>query len=804
MKNFKILILLIVLTSTNIVVIAQPIRPASEGIINGLLVDSEDGLPVEFSNIVLYNAADSVMVSWTITDEKGVFKLTKIPGGKYDVAINFIGYEKLRINDVSITSDKQSVDLGKIELKKNAVALSEVSVVGVRNTYEVKSDKKVINVSKDINSTGGTAVDVLRNVPGLTVDADGGVTLRGSENLSILIDGRPTSIDASRLDQLSSADIESIELITTPSVKYNPEGKSGIINLKLKHKKAAGLSGNAMFNAGTGNKYTGSASINYNIGKFDFFAGYDGINKIVNSSRYLFRESYYSDTEHFLQQDATTKLNIVSNKYSLGANIYLNPRNSLTLSMSANPSEKTDADETISQYFDTGMNLTNKILTLNSENSNETSHDYIAGYRKAFEKKGEELTVDYIFSNTSGSQLQPLTYYYADSTVNQQIITNSRTYNSNLQLNWVLPLNSITKIENGFQGISRGTENTFQQYNFTDENWVEDLSRKDIFNYYEQIYSAYSLLTSKYEKLSLSAGLRIEQTLIDGNQEITGEKIRQDYFNFYPSFSLLSQLAENSKVQMSYSRRINRPSARMINPFADQSNPEVVRSGNPDLKPEYVNSMEAGYTINRGSSVVGFSAWYRHTADAINQISVLDSSGITHIYPVNMSSAENYGIESTFEHSIATWFRINGTASFYRNIIKGGDEENTSNSIYSYNFRINANFTPLKKTSLQLTGNFTGPTIGLYSEAKPQYYVDIAIKRDFLKDKLSLTLRASDIFNSLKSSYNSWGDNFKAENWRKQETRVVYLSLSYSFGTNKTNKSSKSEKKETAPVLEIF
>jgi outer membrane receptor protein involved in Fe transport len=804
MKTFKTLILTIIIIGMANGAHAQPSRTDSKGAINGMLVDKEDGIPVGFSNVVLYSLQDSVMVTWTITDDKGNFQLTKVPEGNYNLVINFIGYEKLKIKYISISSNRPVVELGKIELNKDAIALADVSVVGVKNTYEVKSDKKVINVSKDINSTGGTAVDVLRNVPGLTVDADGAVSLRGSDNLSILVDGRPTSIDARRLDQLSSADIESIELITTPSVKYNPEGKSGIINLKLKHKKEAGLSGNAMINAGTGNKYTGAASLNYNIGKFNIFAGYDGISKVVNSSRYLFRESYYSDSEHYLQQDAVTKLNIASNKYKLGVNIYLNPKNSLTLSMSANPSVKTDADETTSQYFDREMNLSNTVLTLNAESSDETSHDYIAGYRRAFDKKGEELTVDYIFTNTAGNQLQPLTYFYTDSTVNHQIITGSKTYNSNLQLNWVLPVSSITKIENGFQGIMRGTESTFQENNYSDESWIEDLSKKDIFSYYEQIYSVYSLLTSKYDKLSLSAGLRMEQTFVKGTQEVTADNIKQNYFNLYPSFSLLDQITDNGKLQLSYSRRINRPNARMINPFADQSNPEVVRSGNPELKPEYVNSLETGYTNSWGSGSVGLTAYYRHTTDAFNQLTTLDSTGISHIFPVNMSSAENYGVESTFEHEFAKWVRINGNASFYRNIIKGGGEENNSNSVYSYTFRINANFLPMKKTSVQLTGNYTGPTIGLYSKANPQYYVDLAIKKDFLMDKLSMTLRASDIFNTLKNSYNSWGDNFASKNWRKQETRVLYLSLTYTFGSGKADKSSKSEKRETSPVMEIF
>jgi outer membrane receptor for ferrienterochelin and colicin len=241
----------------------------------------------------------------------------------------------------------------------------------------------------------------------------------------------------------------------------------------------------------------------------------------------------------------------------------------------------------------------------------------------------------------------------------------------------------------------------------------------------------------------------------------------------------------------------------MINPFADQSTPDVVRSGNPLLKPEYVNSFETGYTAILSETVIGLTAYYKHISNVINSVTILDSTGVSHIYPENMSSAENYGVEATFELAFAKWCRINGNASFYRNIIKGGEEDKT-NSNYSYNLRVNANFTPVKKLSMQLIGSYTGPNIGLYAEMKPQYSVDVAIKRDFLKDKLSLTLRSTDIFNTLKNSYTYFGENFKADNWRKQETRVLYLSLSYTFGSARSTKSSKTQNKETAPLLEIY
>ena len=240
----------------------------------------------------------------------------------------------------------------------------------------------------------------------------------------------------SKLDQIPAADIESLEIINNPSAKYNPEGKSGIINIKMKQIKTAGFSGNAMFTAGTGDKYNESLNLNYNFGKINLFGSYSGMKKMAVASRYLLREAYDSDSVHFLQQDAKTNLDITKNSFTLGSNFNFNSQNKLTLSYAYNPSRQTDSDNTLSQYFDRSMNKTGSVFVINSENEKETSNDYLLAYRKLFDKKGEELTVDYTLSNSSASIHQPQTYQYATKTELAEITSGSDSYNSNLQMNW--------------------------------------------------------------------------------------------------------------------------------------------------------------------------------------------------------------------------------------------------------------------------------------------------------------------------------------------------------------------------------
>ena len=792
MKTIKIMLSgLLLFASINESEAQQKQSAEGNSLIKGVLTEMNDTTHIGFANVVLYKLSDSTLVTWTISKDDGSFELTKVPQGKYKVVSSSLGYEKNTVKDIFISKPGMIINLGKIKLFSATAALGEILVVGERKTVDSKIDRKIINVSRDINSTGGTAIDLLKNVPGLTVNSDGSVSLRGSSDVSVLIDGRPTSIDATKLEQFSSSEIESIEIITNPTAKYNPEGKSGIINLKMKQKKSEGFNGNAMITTGTGEKYNAVVGLNYNFGNVNFFGSYNGIFRKTGSERYLLRESYISDSAHFVQQNSNTILDSRSNKVTLGTNINLNSRNSLTLSYSYNPSVRSDSDSTLSQYFDESMNLKERILTNNSENINGNSHDYILSYRKTFDKKGEEMTIDYNYASTSEDMDQLQIFQFSDYSESAEIFNASKYRKSNLQMNWILPIGKTSKLESGFQSIMRGTNIGYFQNNLVGDIWEKDLENSNNFTYNEQIHSVYSTFSGKVKDLSYIAGLRLEQTFINGEQTANSKKITQDYFNLYPSLTFKYILDDNNGVQLSYSRRINRPNARQINPFIDKSNKEVYRRGNPDLIPEYVNSIEAGYNGKIRKSITGFTLFFNTITNPINMIAVLDSAGISHMYPENISSGRNYGFELIYEQSFTKWWKLSSNGSLYRNIIKS-DTEGLSNSNFSYNARLNNLFTVDKKTSAQLVIMYTGPIIAITSKMEPQFSVDLAVKRDILSNKLSLTVRATDIFNTLKNSYTAWGTNYTADNWRKPETRVFYLSLIYNFGKNGSSKNSKS------------
>ncbi len=268
-----------------------------------------------------------------------------------------------------------------------------------------------------------------------------------------------------------------------------------------------------------------------------------------------------------------------------------------------------------------------------------------------------------------------MVFNYPDYSTSTEIFNHySSIHNSDFQLNWVLPVSNNSKLESGIQGIIRGTNNDYYQNILESDSWVEDTNSSNNFAYNEQIYSAYSMYSGKKEAFSYIAGLRLEQSFIDGHQTVNSEKISQQYFNFYPSVNLMYSPDQKNEFQLSYNRRINRPTARMINPFIDMSNPDVYRSGNPNLRPEYVNSFEAGYNRIWNKANVGFTLFYKDITDLINPVNYLDSNGISHIAPQNIAKSRNLGFEFTYDQLLLSWWKLTGNGSFYRNAIESDDQ----------------------------------------------------------------------------------------------------------------------------------
>jgi len=766
--------------------------PPAIGVIKGEIEDSLSGDPVEYANIILYKAKDSTMLTGTITNEKGQFSLTKIPLGRYYLVASFIGYKNNKIQKILVKPPTTEIDLGVIKLEPSANNLSAVNITGEKKLMEFKLDKKVINVDKIITTTGGTAIDVLQNVPSVTVDYDGTVSIRGNSNITILIDGRPSSVTGTKLEQIPASSIESIELITNPSAKYNPEGMSGIINIKLKKKKSFGLNGLASLNAGTGDKYNGSVNLNYNFSRVNLFASYDARYNRRKGWGNMNETSTVNDTTFLLSQNSKTYRKGNSNNFKVGADFFLNPKNTITLSWLDNIGNTKESDNLESFNYDLYQIMHDNYSSYTSENENDNNSDYTLNYKKTFDKKGQELTADIIYSTGKETDASDLSYYYymqnylpIDNVIPelQKQNTDGNNYNATLQTNYIYPFGKDAKLETGFQGIIRNNDEnyTLDKYDSINYHWYSDTTQSNHFVYNEQIYAVYGIFSKEYKKFSFQLGTRLEQAFTKAEQKTVIETNNKQYFSVFPTVHTTYKLTENQDVQLSYSRRINRPDMHSLNPFVDYSNPNVIRYGNPDLKPEYINSYEFGHSIFWKKTSISSDLFYRQINDVIKRYGFLDSNRITHMTSANFSKGISYGIEIVAERSILKWWRVNVNFSYFRTIIEG-DKNNTSltNDNYSWTSKLNSNMMLPKGIMFQVSGYYRGPMVTPQGEMKSMYSADIALKKDFLKDnKLSVSFRLSDIFNTQKFVMTASDINFSSEATRKRESRVAYLGVSY-------------------------
>ncbi|MHC1708636.1 MAG: TonB-dependent receptor [Bacteroidales bacterium] len=780
------------------------------GIVTGAVVDQNTGHAVEYANVVLFKAKDSTMINGGITNGKGHFRLENIPFGKYYAIITFLGYSNKKIPDVLVTPKNLHFDLGRVELTGASARLAEVTITGEKPAMEFSLDRKVINVEKNIATLGGSAVDVLQNVPSVTVDENGGVSLRGDANVTLLIDGRPSGLTGTKLDQIPATSIESVELITNPSARYNPEGMSGIINIKLKKKRESGFNGLVSLNAGTGEKFNGSVNLNYNVGHFNFFGSVDARNDKRKGWGDMNRKTFYTDSVSIVDQTSDNWRKRNSAGYKFGVDYAIDSKNTLLLSWMSN-SGPMKGHEFSESTISSGSGLITKLYTLESnEEDDDFSNDYVLNYRRSFNRPGQELTLDVVFNTDEEKELEDViqnistnildTVFPLVSPAPLRNNTNTHRENGNIQLNYVHPLNEKVRLEGGYQGIFRYTDDDYGVFSFNQpgNDWLEDTLQSNRFVYKEQINALYAIFGMTQEKYSIQAGLRVENAHTISDQKTMDSIYDKNYNSLYPSFHATHKLPRNQEVQVSYSRRVNRPNMHSLNPFIDRSDPLTLHYGNPYLNPEYISIYEIGYSKYFKKSTFNGNIFYRDIKDVIKRRVFVDTTNNQEVYNIstlNLSSGISYGIELVLDHQFYKWWRINANFSYFKTKINGDNVDNSlTNENYSWTSRVNNTFVLPYKLTLQLNGFYRGPMVNPQGTMKEMYAMDFAVRKEFWKDRASVSLRISDIFNTSAFRVENEGSNYYAEMERRRESRVAYLGFTYKIGKN-----GKSQKKARKP-----
>ncbi|WP_165933389.1 TonB-dependent receptor domain-containing protein [Arundinibacter roseus] len=774
-------------------------QSAVEGLLQGLLTYEDDGktLPVEFASVALFRSADSTAAGGAISDETGVFRITGIAEGSYYLMVQTLGFKDFIKKNITVSTTKPTINLGTLNLTETARQLDAVTVTGQKELIEYSLDRKIINVDKLPATLGGSALDIMQNVPSVTVDIDGNLSLRGSENVIILVDGKPsglTGLDRQAvLDQIPASSIETIEVITNPSSKFDADGAAGIINIVLKKEKAEGFNGSADLNIGTRDKYNASVNLNNRFKSLNMFASYNFRETRRFSYRDNFRDNFNNDELRFLEQRQDGTSRDLNHNLRLGFDWDIGKQLQMTGSILYRPEYDRDRDTGTYRYYNSNREISQLINRISDEEETGDGLDYVVGFRKKFDKPNRLLTLDATLSTSKSTQVslfeQTTTDVFGSPLTDDLYQRNNRLNNNRVgvvQLDFVEPLQNKGKIETGLKYTNRFLDGDFQFENRLGDSptWVPDPLLSNRFVYDEHTTAAYTNYGKEHEKWSYQVGLRLENTSLITEQRTTGEKNTQNYTYLFPSAFLNYNLSKAQKMQVNYTRRINRPWVRALNPFVDISDPLNIRFGNPDLRPELINSFELSHLWYGKTTSLTSTAFYRATVDNVTRYRRLRDDGVTEQTYLNLARSYSYGLEFVVNQDITRWWKTNGNFSYFMATIEGdpGVPDVLTQSNRSWSARVNSNFTFWKGFESQVSVNYRSPFIIPQGEIQSFFNVDVGFKKDVLKGRGAISLRVSDIFDTLRFRINTFGEGFTSSTTAKRETRIAFLGFTYRFG----------------------
>ena len=818
---------------------------AQNGKVRGRVVDARTGENIEYATVALLNPKDSTLKGGTVTESNGTFSINAAYG-RYLLRITFVGYEpQYYKNPVTLSADHPTANLGKVAINPQATIMDAVEVTAERSMMEYQLDKRVINVDKNIVSSGGTATDVLEQVPSVAIDNDGNVTLRGSTNVKVLVNGRPSELLASDLstllEQIPASTVENVEVITNPSAKYDPEGMSGIINIKLKDRTAGALGLNGVVNvnvgaplpfmvpddlgsmSGTGRLIPtamGNISLNYTTEKYNLF---------LNADAGLRQRGNYgsSDIERFDNAGNAISHNTID-QYGLGpgtmgsvkvgGEYYFDDKNSLLLSYQLRGGNRRRANNSYATdlLFADSMSY-HQTTTSNNRNAN---HSFNMLYTRKFDRKDEELTLDATFSmrHVKGDGEQEQQYYNPYANWANYYLRESETENHhqalNVKLNYLRPLDSFLdrkdwRLETGYEGRMDWPDQRADYYrteyfpsnsSFTLDRYYDSLSSTH-FDYRQHVHAVYATLGgSLTDALSLQAGLRGEYASIYGKdlyRPADTVPVNKTYWQIYPTLHLSYKISDMQSAQLSYSRRVHRPHMWDLNPYMDIREDNQMSFGNPDLDPEYTNAFELSYNLGIKKVNIFTSVYYRQTnnmithygftwcADSVARYAWWEPynsqyDGYRASTRLNLSTGYNYGMEFIFDWQILQWWKINISLNLYQSHIEGTELlYNQSTESFQASGKFSSFMTLPKDWTVQLSGQYWAPWLDLQTQMDPSYWLDLAVKKDVFDKRGTLSLRVSDVLCTGGWGHTTYSQTFNRVVKNRRLSPVVTVGFSW-------------------------
>ncbi|SFE37647.1 outer membrane beta-barrel family protein [Spirosoma endophyticum] len=765
-------------------------QPERQFSIRGTLVDDQNK-PVPFGTVALYQNAKSTPVTGAISDEAGKFEI-RSKAGQFSIKISAISYQDRSLPSVAIVD--KDLDLGNLTIKSSTKRLEEVVVKGERSQMELALDKKIFNVGKDLANAGGTASDILSNVPSVAVDAEGNVSLRGSNSVRILIDGKPSGLvsfkGGSGLQQLQGSSIERVEVITNPSARYEAEGMGGIINIVLKKEHKEGINGSFDLITGYPANFGLAANVNYRRKNLNFFVNYTASYRNTPGRSSLYQELYRNDTTFVTQQNSTSNLKGQNNNARAGLDYFFNAKNVLTAAYTYRLSKgKRFADINYRDYQSNLNNLRSITSRTQDETETEPNSEYTLTYKRTFAREGHELTADIRYLDNWESSDQ----YFAQQTfqpdgrtqmipsVLQRSINDETEKQFLVQVDYIRPFSKNGKVEAGLRSSSRDMTNDYSvTQQAGDGAWSPLPGLTNYFIYEERINAAYGIIGNKARKFSYQAGLRGEITDVTTTLRQTNDVNPRHYANLFPSVHFTYDLPRQHALQLSFSRRIRRPQYNDLSPFSTFSDNRNFWSGNPNLNPEFTNAFELGHIKYFGKGSISSSVYYRHTNDKILSIRRVNDQGYSTTRPENLQSENSYGAEFAGSYAPYKWWKLDGSFNFFRAVTNGSNlDVNYQSDTYSWFTRLISRFTIWQSTDIQLRGNYEAPQQTPQGRRKALATLDLSVSKDVLNNNGTLTLNVLDVFNSRRFRSITEGPNFYAENSSQFRLRQINLTFSY-------------------------
>lgn len=793
--------------------------------ITGVLKDAKTQETIPFATAVLIDKATAKNVKIAQTDLNGAFTMADLPNGNFTFKISFVGYQTMVRDNVAITAATGTLNFG--EIKMNAAKgniLSEVTVTGQKQGMQMGIDKKIFSVDQSVISEGGSATDLLQNVPSVSTDMDGNVSLRGSTGVRVLIDGKPSLIAGGNVAQIlasiPASSIESVEVITNPSAKYDAEGQSGIINIVLKKNTKLGFNGSAAITAGNRDNYNANTNLSFQNSKVNIYGNYSYRygNRLGGGYQDIFYKSDSSRTAYTSQATRSNSLDKGHNAKA-GLDYYLTPKSVISLSGGFN-SRENERNELLDikqlNRAQTPLSLSNRT---NLNDGYGSSYDLNLDFVQKFKKPKQELTFNFGYSNGDNNNDQT----YSTTTTNrnnipinenlslQRVFNRGDNSNYNIQTDYTMPVGKAGKLEAGYRSqIRLAGNNQYADSILTNTSiYIQNNKLINNFDSKDQVHALYLNYQNQIKDFGYQLGLRAEDarldTHLDGytNNILTSNEGNIHYKRLYPSVFLTQKLKGDNQVQLSYTRRVNRPRPWDTNPFLDVSDPFNYRGGNPNLLPEDVHSFELGYSKYWKKVTLTSSLYFRQTNDVIQRVRSSPVNGIITTTPQNLSRQINSGLELIGRFDLVKALNFTTNVNLYQAKFAGDTRFDIPNSSgFSWNANLTANLTVVKNLSVQVRGDYRAPEVMAQGKRNAMYGIDGGAKYDFPNKKASLSFNVRDVFNTRRWSMTT-EDKFTIVDFERQmQGTMGNLTFSYRFGKttfSNVKKQKKDEQQDNRP-----